>query len=367
MNPFRQAIRSHGAPLPARLVAAVRSGLLAVSVPAAFALGPVPLLVGFAAGSLLPAQSPFASSVVSSNTNGGAGGGIFNPSNALGAPSGATHVHSLGIGGELVLQFVPPIVDRPGADLIVGENPFRLTGTWWQTFAEVAFVEVSSNGVDFVRFPARYFGAAVSPGAFGTVPVGAYQNLAGQTPVLAGPPGIDAQDVVEAGGDAFDLGDLAGEPLVANGTVDLQAIAYVRLVDVLNGSSLDAAGTTIFDAGSGSADIDCVTAIHQQGAIVGSPPRIDLAIAIDGTMTMRLEDPDGWQDLDPTSLRGALFGIPVDAFGLLTAFTVVAADATGFSLVQPYPLPNELLFTLSFSVKDVAGNRSGQARPRPTS
>ncbi|MFN8824974.1 MAG: hypothetical protein ACK501_08410, partial [Planctomycetota bacterium] len=90
MKPFRQAIRSHGAPSPARLVAAVRSGLLAVSVPAALALGPVPLLVGFAAGSLLPAQSPFASSVVSSNTNGGAGGGIFNPSNALGAPGAAT-------------------------------------------------------------------------------------------------------------------------------------------------------------------------------------------------------------------------------------------------------------------------------------
>lgn len=366
MKPFRPAIRSHGAPFPARLVAAARSGLLAVSFPASLALGPASLLVGVAAATMLPAQSPFAASVVSSNTNGGAGGGIFNPSNSLGAPGGATHVHSLGIGGELTLQIVPPIVDRPGADLIVGENPFRLSGSWWQTFAEVAFVEVSSNGVDFVRFPARYFGAAVSPGAFGTVPVGAYQNLTGQTPVLAGPPGIDARDVVEAGGDAFDLGDLVGEPLVANGIVDLQAIAYVRLVDVVNGSSLDAIGTTIFDAGSGSADIDCVIAIHQQGAVVGSPPRIDLTIAIDGTMAMRLEDPDGWQDLDPTSLRGALFGIPVDSFGLLTAFTVVAVDATGFSLVQPYPLPNDLLFTLSFSVKDLAGNRSGQARPRPT-
>ena len=337
----------------ARFVARTLAGALAV---------PLSLFVG---APLARAQSPFAALVVANHTNGNAGGGIFNPANALGAPGGATSVHSLGIGGDLTLAFTPPIVDRPGADLIVGENPFRLAGAWWQTFAEVAFVEVSSNGVDFVRFPARYFGAPASPGAFGTVPVGAYQNLAGQTPVLADAPGADARDVVEAGGDAFDLGDLVTQPLVVNGTVDLQAIGYVRLVDVVNGSSLDALGTTIFDAGSGSADIDHVTAIHQQGTLVGAPPRVDLTIAIDGTMTLRLEDPDGWQDLDPASLRSALFGIPVDAFGTLTAFQLQAADATGFTLVQPFPLPVDLLFTLSVSVKDFAGNRSGQARPRP--
>jgi hypothetical protein len=35
--------------------------------------------------------------------------------------------------------------------------------------------------------------------------------------------------------------------------------------------------------------------------------------------------------------------------------------------VQPLPLPQTLLFAVAFSVKDLAGNRSGQSRSRPTS
>lgn len=353
MNLFRPAIRSHGAPR-ARHVAAVLPGLLAVSVPA--------LLLR-----TLPAQSPFAALVVSSNTNGNAGGGIFDPTNALGAPLGSTNVHSLGIAGQLTLEFVPPIVDRPGADLIVAENPFRLAGNETNTFAEVAFVEVSSNGVDFVRFPARYFGAPAWPGAFGTVPVGAYGNLAGQTPMLATTPGADPLDLVEAGGDAFELGDLLGEPLVVAGLVDLQAVRYVRLVDVPSGVTVDSVGTTIFDAGSGSADIDAVTAVHQQGPIVGSPPNVALTILTDGTIALRIEDQDGASDLDPASLRIALFGLPfADPLDFLTgAFAVVGIDATGYTLVQPFPLPDTQRFTFTVSVKDLAGNRTGQSRTRP--
>lgn len=351
MNQFRPAIRSHGAPR-VHLVATVLPGLLAVS-----ALLP----------RTLPAQSPFASLVVSSNTNGNAGGGIFNPANALGAPLGSTNVHSLGNGGQLTLEFVPPIVDRPGADLIVAENPFRLVGNETSTFAEVAFVEVSSNGVDFVRFPARYFGAAVWPGAFGTVPVGSYGNLAGQTPMLATTPGADPLDLVEAGGDAFELGDLLGEPLVVAGLVDLQAIRYVRLVDVQSGLAVDSVGTTIFDAGSGSADIDAVTAVHQQGPVVGNPPNVAMTILTNGTITLRIEDPDGVSDLDPTSLRIALSGLPfADPLDfLLSLFVVVGIDATGYTLVQPVALPDTLLFTFTVSAKDQAGNRSGQSRTRP--
>ena len=328
-------------------VAGILAGVLAVSVP-------------------VSAQSVFATQVLGSNTNGNAGGGIFNPSNALGAPFGGSNVHSLGIAGDLTLGFAVPITNGPGADLIVSENPFRLSGTWWQSFAEMMFVEVSSDGVHFVRFPSRYFGPAVQPGAFGVVPVGAYSGLAGSNQVLATSPTADAQDVVEAGGDAFDLTDLATAPEVLSGVVSLQAITQVRLVDVQSGVSLDSLGVPIFDPGSGSADVDAVTALHQQGLGAAGTPRVDLAVAIDGTMTLRVEDPDGWQDLDPASLRGALFGIPLDAAGLLGAFTVQSADALGFTLVQPTPLPPGLLFTIALSVKDFAGHRSGQSRTRPT-
>jgi hypothetical protein len=334
----------------ARRGASILMGVLAVSVsPSVSAVG----------------QSVFATQVFASNTNGGAGGGIFNPANALGAPGGATAVHSLGIGGDLTLGFAVPIANGPGADFLVGENPFRLAGSWWQTFAETMFVEVSSDGLQFARFPARYFGLPVPPGPFGTVPVGAYGNLAGQHPVLAGAAGIDAQDVVDAGGDAFDLADLAGHPLVLGGGLDLGSITHVRLVDVQSGLSLDSAGVPIFDPGSGSADVDCVTVIHQQGLVAAGAPSVELTILADGTMTLRLSDPDGIADLDPASLRGALFGIPVDAAGLLAGFQVQSVDATGFTLVQPVPLPAGLQFTLSVSLKDQAGNRSGASRPRP--
>ncbi len=318
-----------------------------------------------AVSSFVSAQSVFATQVLGANTNGNAGGGIFNPGNALGAPLGGSHVHSLGIAGDLTLGFAAPITDGPGADLIVSENPFRLAGSWWQSFAEMMFVEVSSDGVQFVRFPSRYFGPPVWPGAFGTVPVGSYSGLAGANPVLATSPTADPQDVVEAGGDAFDLADLVLLPEVQNGLVDLQAIVQVRLVDVQSGVSLDSLGTPIFDPSTGSADVDAVTVIHQQGLVAVGTPRLDLVVAVDGTMTLRIADPDGWQDLDPASLRGALFGIPIDAGNLLGAFTVQSVDALGFTLVQPTPLPAGLLFTIALSVKDFAGHRTGQSRTRP--
>src|SRR5690606_33267836 len=171
--------------------------------------------------------------------------------------------------------------------------------------------------------------------------------------------------VVAAGGDAFDLEDLSAHARVVGGIVDLSAITAVRLVDVVSGTSMDSAGVAIFDPGNGSADVDHVTVIHQQGQVAVGCPNVELSVQSDGSMVLRIEDPDGVSDLDPTSLRAALFGIPVDVGGILSAFFVQSADATGFTLVQPFPLPADLLFTLSFSVKDRQGNRSGQARTRP--
>lgn len=312
------------------------------------------------------AQSVFATHVVASDTNGQAGGGIFAPGNALGAPGGAFDVHSLGAGGSLTLGFALPIANGPGADFLVGENPFFVAGSFFATFAEVALVEVSSDGAHFARFPARYFGPAASPGPFGSATVGSYANLAGQHAVLAWP-GADLQDVVEAGGDAFDLADLADDPLVTGGLVDLGSITQVRLVDVVDGQVADAVGVPIRDPSAGSADVDCVTAIHRQGEVAANGPDVAITIAVDGSIVVRIEDPDGWQDLDPASLRAALFGLPVDLGAMLTFFQVQSADATGWTLVQPFPLPPELLFSVSFSVKDMAGRRAGAQRVRPTS
>jgi len=326
------------------------------------------VVLAFAAAAPLVAQAPtpFATTVVGSVTNGGAGGGVFAPANALGAPGGALAVHSLGIDGSLTLGFAAPLTDGPGADLIVWENAFQVGTSFWLSFAELAFVEVSSDGVTFARFPSRYQGPDVAPGPFGNLPIGACSGLAGQHPVRATMAGADPLDVVEAGGDAFDLADLQGDPNVLNGLVDLQAITQVRLVDVVSGVSTDTNGVAILDPGAGSADIDAVAALHQQGFVAAGNPVVELEIATDGTMLLHFSDPDGVGDLDAASVRAALFGLPVDVFGLLSAMQLQSADANGFTLVQPVPLPPSLQFSLAFSLKDAAGNRSGQSRVRPT-
>ena len=140
----------------------------------------------------------------------------------------------------------------------------------------------------------------------------------------------------------------------------------MRLVDVVSGQSTDSHGVPIYDPGSGSADVDAVTAIHQQGTVSANGPQVTMTIHTDGTASLRFEDPNGWQDLDVTSLRTAVSGIPVDPTGLLTSLTLQQVDAQGFTLVQTVPLPPSLLFSLSLSVKDQAGHRSGMTRVRPT-
>jgi len=104
-----------------------------------------------------------------------------------------------------------------------------------QLLAELAYVEVSSNGVDFVRFPAVSLTPART-GAYGTIDMRNVHNLAGKHPngygICAGTP--------------FDLEELAGHPDVLSGKVDLQAIRCVRFVDVPgDGSFLDDAAQQV--------------------------------------------------------------------------------------------------------------------------
>jgi len=317
----------------------------------------------------LPAQPAFATHVVIYDTHNGAGGGTFQPGNALGMPigggltGGSADVHSLGIAGYLTLGFGVTLTDGPGADFLVAENPFSL-GVG-RVYGELMFVEVSTNGVDFARFPSRFFGG--DGGAFAINTVGFVSGLAGQTPVFANPanPNVDPQDVVEAGGDAFDLADLATHPLVVSRLVDLHNITQVRLVDVVSGTSLDSRGRTILDPSSGSADVDAVTVIQHRGNQSAHAPLVDLYIPQDGNFTLSIADPDGIDDLDPTSLRMSLFGQPVDPVPILSLMTLHQVSATSFTLVLGGPLPQDWLLQIGVSIKDRAGNRSGALRQRP--
>ncbi len=128
--------------------------------------------------------------------------------------------------GSITLGFGnKTIFDGPGPDFAVFENGFNFGGPT-SLLAELAYVEVSSDGTDFARF------ASISTNTAATQISGAFQgydmtnvfNLAGKHASNWGTP--------------FDLSQLASDPLVTAGLLDLSAIRLVRLVDVVGSGSL---------------------------------------------------------------------------------------------------------------------------------
>ncbi len=271
-------------------------------------------------------------------------------------------MHSLGVGGSLTLGFDVTLTDGRGADFIVFENPFLFGG---RSFAEVMYVEVSSNGTDFARFPTAYTGPNKSGGAFALSYIPHFSGFAGTTPVYAGSSTkIDPQDVVEAGGDAFDLADLALHSLVKAGKVKLAAITQIRLVDVVAGTSKDSSGRVVWDPTSGSADVEAIAVIHHLGNLSGNAPSVSLTIPKDGRLTLVVSDPNGLGDLNPLSLRMALDGQQFPPSLLLPALTVTKLSKTGITLRLGTALPAGWPFRLAVSVKDKVGHRSGAVRTR---
>jgi hypothetical protein len=160
-------------------------------------------------------------------------------------------VVSLGDSGTATLQFEGLIYNGVGPDFAVFENAFN------HTFLELAFVEVSSNGVDFFRFPSHSLTNTIIPvGSFGTVDPTQIHNLAGKYTANYGTP--------------FDLDDL---DLIA--ALDIDAISHIRIVDVVgslssNHSQRDSQGRKINDQyptpfPSGGFDLDAVGIIYMKG------------------------------------------------------------------------------------------------------
>ena len=159
---------------------------------------------------------------------------------ALGPAEGNSfQICSLGNGGSITVSFGRPVPNGVGPDLAVFENSFD------DFFLELAFVEVSSDGVNFFRFPNRSL----------TPPTG----------------GIDATDITglaskyrQGFGTPFDLADLPDSPLLNKG-----AVTHVRLLDIVSGTEVDSEGGVIYDPtfGINSAGVDC-DAI----ALLESPP-----------------------------------------------------------------------------------------------
>ena len=158
-------------------------------------------------------------------------------------------VVSLGDGGSADLTFDTPFGDIPGPDFAVFENGFS------SGFLELAHVEVSSDGVNFYRFPSRSLTqASGNPGEGGSVNPSDIQNLAGKYPAGYGTP--------------FDLAELRS----LNPNLDTQRITHVRVVDAIGTNiatqgSLDSKGHLIIDPyptpfPTGGFDLDAVGAFN---------------------------------------------------------------------------------------------------------
>ena len=169
---------------------------------------------------------------------------------ALGAATNSTmDVVSLGDGGSATLTFNKPIVNGNGYDFVVFENSFD------DYFLELAFVEVSSDGERFVRFPATSMTQTVRQISNHVDPT-YINNLAGKYRVGFGTP--------------FDLNELRD-----SSAVDINNITHVRIVDVVGSidpqyGTYDAFGNIINDpfptvSYSAGFDLDGVGVINQKG------------------------------------------------------------------------------------------------------
>lgn len=125
------------------------------------------------------------------------------------ASRSTTQAVSLGDGGTATLTFDGPIHNVEGPDFAVFENPFD------NSFLELAFVEVSTDGERYVRFPSTSLTPTdVQTGPNGSTDPTMINNLAGKFKVGYGTP--------------FDL-----EELRDSVGIDIDSIVYVRLVDVV--------------------------------------------------------------------------------------------------------------------------------------
>ena len=176
---------------------------------------------------------------------------------ALGQPGGTMDVVSLGDGGTATLTFDSPICNAQGPDFAVFENGLHpdTDSTMTLYFLELAFVEVSSDGEHFFRFPAvthvQY--ETQLENADGINPAQIH-NFAGKYEAMYGTP--------------FDLDELEDNVLL-----NKDKITHVRLVDVVGCISIDSCarydsqGHIVNDPwptafNSGGFDLDAVGVIH---------------------------------------------------------------------------------------------------------
>jgi len=191
------------------------------------------------------------------------------PSKALGPATGDVFdIVSLGNGGQITLAFAHPIANGPGYDFAVFENGVT------DTFLELAWVELSADGVNFLRLPNDSL--TVGPvSAYGTVDPTNLDGLAGKYRIGYGTP--------------FDLS-----------AVGLSRASHIRLVDIVgDGSAHDTSGDVIYDphltTGSAGFDLEAVGVLHEWLYMAGDAGGDSAINALDiSPFVLALTSPDAY-------------------------------------------------------------------------
>jgi hypothetical protein len=171
---------------------------------------------------------------------------------------------SLGDGGTAILTFDSPITNGPGPDFAVFENGFS------DNFLELAFVEVSSDGQYYVRFPSvSLTDTDTQVAGFGTLDPTRIHNLAGKYRAMFGCP--------------FDLDDLPDDPML-----DKSRITHVRITDVVGSvlpdfATYDSQGNIINDPwptpfNTGGFDLDAVAIVSCNCQITKPSPEANISV-----------------------------------------------------------------------------------------
>lgn len=119
------------------------------------------------------------------------------------------NVCTLGNGGQVTLTFEKPVEDTDGFDFVVFENSFN------GTFLELAYVEVSEDGTNFVRFPSASWTQSPVPFMGASVDATNLDGLAGKYGGIWGQYGVNY-------GTPFDLA-----------SVGLSKATHIRIVDII--------------------------------------------------------------------------------------------------------------------------------------
>ncbi|MGB0999772.1 MAG: T9SS type A sorting domain-containing protein [Flavobacteriales bacterium] len=207
------------------------------------------------------------------------------PEDALGASD--PQVVSLGDGGSALYVLNAPLADVDGFDFAVFENGFD------DYFLEFAHVEVSSNGIDFVRFPSVSNTAIdEQTDGFGYTATEYVSQLAGKYRGTYGTP--------------FDLSLLLG-----SNNLNINQITHIKLIDVVGSvdpefGSYDSQNQLINDPwpspfSSSGFDLDALALLHPESSVSIEEHQNGFPVFVNNNILQSKAD---WQSISIFSLDG---------------------------------------------------------------